>query len=240
MKTSIDFHTHTIASGHHTTDTLTVMAEEAAKRGLSYLGITDHAPKMPGAASVSYFRNLAFCDKKLYGINILYGAELNVSDGKGTVDLPDDVLSGLDYAIASLHKDVFKPRGESSDTAALVAAAENPYVNIIGHSDDPAFSINFDSLTDAAKKTGTIIEFNAVGVSPYGHRAKNTEGLIKLLSLCKKKGVFVSLGSDSHGKNDIGNFANCFEVLSDLSFPEELVLNDKPELFAEIVAAKRK
>lgn len=240
MKISIDFHTHTIASGHHTTDTLTVMAEEAAKRGLLYLGITDHAPKMPGAASVSYFRNLAYCDKKLYGINILYGAELNVLNEKGSVDLPEDVLSSLDYSIASLHKDVFKPRGESFDTAALVAAAENPYVNIIGHPDDPTFSVNFDSLTDAAKRTGTIIEFNAVGVSPNGYRKKNVEGLVRLLTLCKKKGVFVSLGSDSHGRGDIGNFGNCIETLKSLSFPEELVLNDKPELFAEIVAAKRK
>ena len=33
MNTIIDFHTHTIASGHHTTDTVTKMAEEAKKRG---------------------------------------------------------------------------------------------------------------------------------------------------------------------------------------------------------------
>ena len=83
MKTLIDFHTHTIASGHHTTDTLTTIAEEAAKRGLKYLGVTDHAPKMPGAASESYFMNLKYCDKKLYGVKILYGAELNVLNKSG-------------------------------------------------------------------------------------------------------------------------------------------------------------
>ena len=35
MNTIIDFHTHTIASGHHTTDTVTKMAEEAKKRGVT-------------------------------------------------------------------------------------------------------------------------------------------------------------------------------------------------------------
>ena len=87
---------------------------------------------------------------------------------------------------------------ESANTAALVAAAENPFINIMGHPDDPTFPINAETLTDAAKATGTIVEFNAVGVSPDGYREK------------------------------------------DIDFPGELILNDKPELFSHIVAAKRK
>ena len=170
MRILTDFHTHTIASGHHTTDTLTAMAEEASKRQLLYLGITDHAPKMPGAASDSYFRNLKYCDKRLYGVNMLYGAELNVLSAKGTVDLPTDILKELDYAIASLHEKIIKPGSESANTAALVAAAENPFINIMGHPDDPTFPINAETLTDAAKATGTIVEFNSVGVSHDGYR----------------------------------------------------------------------
>lgn len=239
MKTLIDFHTHTIASGHHTTDTLTTLAEEAAKRGLKYLGVTDHAPKMPGAASESYFMNLKYCDKKLYGVKILYGAELNVLNKAGEVDLPSEILKTLDYSIASLHKDVIRPAGEKLDTEAVSNAMKNPFVSIIGHPDDPAFSVNFETLTDEAKKTGTILEFNAVGVSPEGYRKKNVGGLIEMLLLCKRKGVFVSLGSDSHGKKHIAEFENCYKVLKDISFPKELLLNDKPELFSELVAAKK-
>lgn len=239
MKTLVDFHTHTIASGHHTTDTLTTLAEEAQKRGLKYLGVTDHAPKMPGAASESYFMNLKYCDKKLYGVNILYGAELNVLNKTGEVDLPREILKTLDYSIASLHKDVIRPAGEKLDTEAILNAMKNPFVNVIGHPDDPTFSVNFEAITDEAKKTGTIVEFNAVGVSPEGYRKKNVGGLIEMLLLCKRKGVFVSLGSDSHGKNRIAEFENCYKVLKDVSFPEELLLNDKPELFLELVAAKK-
>lgn len=239
MKTLVDFHTHTIASGHHTTDTLTTLAEEASKRGLKYLGVTDHAPKMPGAASESYFMNLKYCDKKLYGVNILYGAELNVLNKAGEVDLPSEILKTLDYSIASLHKDAIRPAGEKLDTEAILNVMKNPFVNIIGHPDDPTFSINFEAITDEAKKTGTILEFNAVGVSPEGYRKKNVEGIVEMLTLCKRKGMFVSLGSDSHGKEHIAEFENCYKVLKDVSFPEELLLNDKPELFLEIVAAKK-
>ena len=78
-----------------------------------------------------------------------------------------------------------------------------------------------------------------MGVSPEGYRKKNVEGLIEMLLLCKRKGVFVSLGSDSYGKSRVAEFENCYKVLKDISFPKELLLNDKPELFSELVAAKK-
>ena len=67
MKAKMDLHTHSIASGHHTEDTVTALAKRAKELGLEYLGITDHAPKMQGAASVNYFRNLRYSDKSIYG-----------------------------------------------------------------------------------------------------------------------------------------------------------------------------
>ena len=46
-ETVMDLHTHTIASGH-AYNTLREMAKAAADRGLEILGITEHAPMMPG------------------------------------------------------------------------------------------------------------------------------------------------------------------------------------------------
>ena len=112
MQAKMDLHTHSVASGHHTTDTVTDMAREAKKRGAEYLGITEHAPKMLGSCGKSYFSSLSYSDKKLFGVNILYGAELNVLNKAGEVDLPVEILKTLDYSIASLHKDVIRPAGE--------------------------------------------------------------------------------------------------------------------------------
>ena len=42
-----DLHTHTIASGH-AYNTIREMARAAADKGLKALGITEHAPKLPG------------------------------------------------------------------------------------------------------------------------------------------------------------------------------------------------
>ena len=135
-------------------------------------------------------------------------------------------------------RDVMEKVLEKADTlskpvvAVFLGADEELYK---GHKVTGTFN-----LTDAAKATGTIVEFNSVGVSPDGYREKNIEKTVEILLLCKKKGVFVSLGSDSHGKDKIADFGNCLAVLKDIDFPEELILNDKPELFSHIVAAKRK
>ena len=75
-----DYHTHTIASGHGTRDTIDRLARAAAAKGIQILGISDHAPAMPGAASISYFRNLRYSARERYGVRLCFGAELNVLD----------------------------------------------------------------------------------------------------------------------------------------------------------------
>ena len=235
----MDLHTHSIASGHHTNDTVTTLAKRAKEQGLEYLGITDHAPKMQGSANVNYFRNLRYSDKAIHGVKILYGVELNVLTEQGEIDLPADVLDGLDYAIASLHKQTFKPKNKEENTKALTSAMKNAYVVAIAHPDDPTFEIDVDKLVDEAKNTGTILELSSVGITPDGYRISNVETLVKMLLLCKQKGVYVMLGSDSHGASKIADFKNSYKLLEAIDFPPELVVNYNPKKFLEIVKTKR-
>ena len=52
MKIYFDMHTHTTASGH-AFSTFKENVEEAAAKGLFALGMSDHAPAMPGSAHFS-------------------------------------------------------------------------------------------------------------------------------------------------------------------------------------------
>ena len=239
MKAKMDLHTHSVASGHHTNDTLTVLAKRAKEMGLEYLGITDHAPKMQGAASESYFRNLRYADKRLHGVKILYGAELNVLNETGEIDLSIDVLRGLDYTVASLHKQVFKPKNVEQNTLALINAMKNPYVTVIGHPDDPTFEIDVKRLVAEAKNTGTALELSSVGISKDGYREHGIAWLVEMLLLCKQRGVFITLGSDSHGAGKIGDFKNAYKILEAVDFPTELVINFNPEKLFEIIKNKQ-
>ena len=102
MTDLIDVHTHTIASGH-AFNTMREIIETAKFKGLQLIGISDHAPNMPGSAHEFHFLNLKAVPREAYGIKLVLGAELNIIDYNGSVDLTPEAQESLDYAIASLH-----------------------------------------------------------------------------------------------------------------------------------------
>ena len=101
MKTLLDVHTHTVASGH-AFSTLQEMAVAASEKGLKLLGITEHAPGIPGTCSPIYFRNLHVVPRRIYGVELLLGAELNIIDYKGTIDMGEEYFPMLDIRIAGI------------------------------------------------------------------------------------------------------------------------------------------
>ena len=78
MKYVVDMHTHTVASGH-AYNTINEMIQSAANKGLELLGISEHGPAMPGSTNIFYFQNLNILERRKYGIEVRYGAELNNS-----------------------------------------------------------------------------------------------------------------------------------------------------------------
>ena len=75
-----DMHTHSIASGHGTSCTISDMAKSASRKGLKLLGITDHGPATLAAGTASYFRSLTYSPRKRFNVELLYGIELNILD----------------------------------------------------------------------------------------------------------------------------------------------------------------
>ncbi len=51
------------------------------------------------------------------------------------------------------------------------------------------------------------------------------ENCRKMLLECKKQGVMVVLGTDSHVDADIANYEYAYRILEETDFPEELVAN---------------
>ena len=89
MKPVLDLHTHTIMSGH-AFSTLQEMVCAARDKGLEYLGISDYGPAVPGACDPIYFRNLYVVPREIDGVKLLMGAELNILDYSGTLDLDSE------------------------------------------------------------------------------------------------------------------------------------------------------
>ncbi len=228
MKDIIDLHTHTIASGH-AYSTLSEMIRSAAEKGLSIYGCADHAPKMPGSTHKFYFINFKVIPRLQHGVRVLMGAELNILDPEGTVDLPESTLEKLDYTVASLHVPCFAPRTREEHTQAYVNVMKNPHVTIIGHPDDDRYPVDYRTFARAAKESGKLVEVNNTSLAPGGSRTGAAENYAVLLKYCKEYEVPIIIGSDAHHENDVGNHRCAWELLEREHFPEELIMNTSVE-----------
>ncbi len=225
MRIGIDTHTHTLASGH-AYNTIREMAFAAAGKDLEGLAITEHAPKMPGSCQLFYFQNLKVLPRNLYKVELLFGAELNILDESGAVDLPENVIRKMDISIASIHIPCYgKCRGREKNTEAYLNAMQKDYIDIIGHPDDGRFEIDYEALVDMAKKTGTLLELNNSSQKPDGFRENTYENACAILELCKRKGAMITLASDAHADVEIADFSCAQRVLRAVDFPEELIAN---------------
>ena len=207
--------------------------------GLELIGITDHAPAMPGVNTGRYFFNLRAVPDHLFGIEIMCGAEFNILNFEGEMDIPLDHQETYDIGIASLHKPCITPGTLEENTAAYVNAMENPHVNIIGHPGEPKYPIDVRELVSAAIRTKCVLEINEASLIPGGFRAGGEETIASIMKLCKKENYPVVLGSDAHFFTHIGDFTNCLRLIEELKFPEELVLNTSVEFFKEVIWRKR-
>ncbi len=230
-----DPHTHSIASGHANTSTVTDIAKSAKEVHLTMVGITDHGPATMHSGRVAYFRNLAYAPKKRCGIEILYGVELNILDHKGTVDLDDEILKQLDYAIISMHLPNIKPGSVEENTFAYVNAMKHPKVKIIGHADDTRYPVDYEALTVAAKHFGVVFEINNSSLSPDGYRGDTRENVKQILQMCQKYNHPVVLSSDSHGHKKVGDFTYAMELVRETLFPKQLIMNYSAKEFKSFI-----
>ena len=191
------FHNHTTESDGR--NTLEEMVEAAQDLGLQYFGIADHSKSSFQANGLDEERLLRQVEKiramngKLEGFRIFAGSEVDILKD-GALDFSDDVLSQLDYCVASVHN--VMNLDEETMTRRIIRAMENPHVTMLGHMTGrlllkrDAYAVNHAKIIDAAAETRTIIELNC---SPkrldmdwrWWHRARD-------------KGVLCSINPDAH------------------------------------------
>jgi putative hydrolase len=238
MKPLIDVHTHSIASGH-AYSTLVEMVSEAQNRGLKIFGITEHTPALPGACHSIYFRNLHVVPRQWGDMRLLLGAELNIINSKGDIDLEDEFFPMLDIRIAGIHKLCWENGTAEENTEGMIRVIQNPWINIISHPGDGTAELNFEPIVIAAKEHNTLLEINNSSLNPVrGKTHKSIPNNIEILNLCKKYEVPVILGSDAHITFDIANYDNILPLLNETEFPEELIINDKPNAFIKLLEKK--
>ncbi len=228
MTPLLDLHTHTIASGH-AYSTIQEMAQTAATKGLNILGITEHAPTLPGACQSIYFRNLHVVPREMYGVHLLMGVELNILDTTGRLDLDEKHYRCCDLRIAGIHSLCWQGGTRSQNTDAMLAAIHNPWTHIISHPGDGTAELDFEPIVQAAANTHTLLEINSSSMIPLRHKDTATPNNLEILRLCRQREVPIILGSDAHISFSIADYRYALPLLQETSFPDELVMNYWPE-----------
>ena len=185
-------------------NTIEEMALAAKKLGHEYICITDHTGKLAIAHALDEKRilkqkkEIEKVNKKLRGINILQGTEVNIQDD-GTLDMENKVLKQFDIVIAAIHSGFKNPKDKM--TKRIVKAMENENVDIIAHptgrliTKREAYEIDLDAVLDSAKKTSTILEINS-----YPERMDLRDSHVRA---AVKAGVKLAISTDAHNTDQL-------------------------------------
>ena len=233
----LDVHTHTIMSGH-AYSTMQEMVTAAQQKHLDILGITEHAPGIPGTCHPIYFRNLHVVPRQYDGLRLLLGAELNILDTKGTLDLDEYYYKMLDLRIAGIHLLCWEGGTIEENTQGMINAIRNPWTQIISHPGDGTADLLFEPIVLAAKETKTLLEINNSSLNPVRKKETALKNNLEILRLCKRYEVPVILSSDAHISYAIADYNFIWPLLQETDFPDQLIMNYDTERFLEYISRK--
>ena len=223
-----DLHVHTVSSGH-AYSTVEEYVERAKSIGLKAFALTDHGPKMPGGPHYYYFSNLRMIPDIMKGVRIFKGAECNIVNEDGSIDLPDDILKNLDIVMVAFHPRVgYESMGEERNTEVLLKVIKNPYVNVIAHPGNPMFPVSINKIVTAAKDRGIALEIN--NSSFTGSRTGSWDRCLEFAKEIKRQNAFATVGSDSHMSTMLGSFDKAIELIKLAGLKKENIVNSSISL----------
>ena len=182
------------------------MATAARALGYEYLAICDHTPNVrvvPGLDAGDVRRQaeeIAAVNEELAPFRVLRGIELDIRSD-GTLDLPDDVLSELDWVQLSLHAGQRQSRDEL--TRKVTEAMRHPAVRALSHpkgrmlNHRPPNALDLEKTFEVALETGVAVETNGL---PNRLDLSGPE-----LRLALEAGVPIVVSTDAHSVSGLEN-----------------------------------
>jgi putative hydrolase len=236
IKLIADLHIHTVASGH-AYSTVEEYAAAAKKKKLKIIAFTDHGPAMPGGAPLYHFANQRMIPDILDGIRILRGAEVNIINPDGELDLPDEILETLDFCSIAMHPLCGYEGGtEAENTKVLIKAMDNKYVRVLAHPGNPMYPIDFKKVIPIAKEKGILIELNNSSLTIS--RKGSFNRCLAIAMFVKSIGWKVALGSDSHISTMVGGLDEALEMAVAAGLGADDIVNTSFDLIDEYLINK--
>lgn len=228
MKILVDTHTHTNCSAH-AYGTIVENLKAAKDHGLEMLCMTNHGPEIPDGAHIYQFYTMYELPDEVDGVKLLKGAEANIMNVNGDLDIPEFLIKKMDLLIASMHDACFPSTTIEDHTNAWLNVIKNPYVTILGHSGNPDYPYDYERVIKSAKEHNKCIEINN---HSFCTREGSTENCKRIAKICKDTGTNIVVSSDAHTSFNVGVFDNAIKILEEIDFPEALIMNLNAERFS--------
>lgn len=237
-----DYHIHSrYSDGRQSVENI---VDAAVSRGLLEVAITDHGPL---AAVIGVKKQESYLDIKeeIYqlqsqypNIHILLGAEANIRDTAGILDLEEEIIEELDILIAGLHpytlptsvKDGwnimarnslrhlgprFQKEAVKANTRAIVAALNRyPQIDILSH---PGlfFKVDIEEIAWACKIRQVLFEINCA------HKYPPVSDIIE----ANRVGVKFIINSDAHFEKSVGDLDYGSRIADKLGINRDRIAN---------------
>lgn len=183
------------------------MVEAAITRGYSYIAITDHSKglKIAGGIDEAQLGRQAEeinainegIRRNAGGFRVLRSIELNLSPIGGG-DMEQSALDGLDLVLGCFHSAL---RRKEDQTERYLAALRNPSIHILGHPRGRIYNFRLGLSADWARVFALAAQLDkAVEIDCYPDRQDLS---IDLLTIARKEGCRISMGTDSHGPSQL-------------------------------------
>ncbi|CQB51980.1 PHP, C-terminal [Syntrophomonas zehnderi OL-4] len=242
-----DYHTHSrYSDGLQSVEDI---VRAAQRRGLKEVAVTDHGPDMLliGIKNADRYLKLkeelkVLNDSGQYGVKVLLGAEANILDLKGTLDIPDNIARQMDILIAGLHpytrpaslddglkiwvqnslRHMGKRQKEKAKNANTKASCEalynNPEINILSHP-GLVFAVDIKEVAHACVKNDVWFEINCAHKYP----------LISDIIEAEQTGVDFIVNSDAHYPASVGQLSYGEYIIKRLHLDPQRVANSWDE-----------
>lgn len=248
----MDTHVHTITSVH-AYNTIFECVQNAKLNGIESFVVTDHfGPYFLNGSLFQHYAaicNMRHINEKINDIRIITGVEIDIIDKEGNLAFYDSyfsfdkkkcvcekLLEKVEVVIASCHE--FEHQyNYFENTEMFINAMKNPKVNILGHCDRITQTFDINEVLSMAKKKNKIIELNCSSLEGSDLMAQR---LKELAIKCAENSVMVSVGTDAHFAYKIGDFTKIKQLLNNINFPVELIVNTNYEKFFNCLSKQRK
>jgi putative hydrolase len=221
-----DVHSHSTWSDGKAT--MLEMAKGAEAMGYTYLGVTDHSPRikvvngLDATRLLAQSREMAEVQAQVPGVALLHGIEVDILED-GSLDLPDMVLELLDVVIASPH---VKLRQESAAmTERMLRAVSHPHVDVIGHptgrrpGSREGASYDFEAVFKEAARHHVALEIDCdparMDLSP------------EMARLALELGCSFSVDADAHAPAEFAYVPMGMWMARRAGIPQDRILNFK-------------